>query len=39
MEYLFGAQYLYFYEDETYSIIREALEKAGLCLYSCEHMG
>ena len=39
MEYLFGAQYLYFYEDEPYSIIREALEEAGLCLYSCEHMG
>lgn len=39
MEYFFGAQYLYFDETETHYLISEALEEAGLCLYSCCHMG
>lgn len=39
MEYLFEAQYLYFDSTETHYLIKEALEDAGLCLYSCCHMG
>lgn len=39
MEFLFEAKYLYFDELETHYLIQEALEEAGLCLYSCCHMG
>lgn len=39
MECLFDAQYLYFDDIETNYLIQEALEEAGLCLYSCCHMG
>lgn len=39
LEFLFEAQYLYFDDFETHYIICEALEKAGLCLYACGHMG
>ena len=39
MEVFFDAQYLYFNGQETHYLICEALENAGLCLYSCGHMG
>lgn len=39
LEYLFGAQYLYFDDMETNYLICEALREAGVCLYSCGHMG
>ena len=39
MECLFEAQYLYFDEMETNYLICEALKEAGVCLYSCGHMG
>lgn len=39
MEYFFGAKYLYFDDMETNYIVCEALKEAGVCLYSCGHMG
>lgn len=39
MECLFDAKYLYFNDMETHYIICEALKEAGICLYSCGHMG
>lgn len=39
MEYVFEAQYLYFDEWETHYLICEALKNAGICVYSCGHMG
>ena len=39
MEYLFGAQALYFDTLETHYLVVEALKEAGLCLYYCGHMG
>lgn len=39
MEHFFGAQYLYFDDEETNYLVREALEEAGVCLYACGHMG
>ena len=39
MEYLFGAQALYFDTLETHYLVVEALKETGICLYSCGHMG
>lgn len=38
MEYLFGAQALYFDTLETHYLVVEALKETGLYLYSCGHM-
>lgn len=39
MEILFDAKYLYFDENETIYYIEEALIDAGICMYTCVHMG
>lgn len=39
MECLFDSKYLYFDEMETNYLVCEALKEAGVCLYSCGHMG
>ena len=39
MECFFEAKYMYFDTMETNYLISEALEEAGVCLYSCCHMG
>lgn len=39
MEYLFGARYLYFSELESNYLVCDALKEAGVCLYTCNHMG
>ena len=39
MEQVFGAQYMYFDENETPYIIQEAIREEASCMLSCVHMG